>query len=101
MSRVAKIPVAVEQGVEVNLANHALTVKGPKGSLSMECHSEVEIINDDAGLTVSPRSGSRFARAMAGTTRSLISNMVVKERGFILRSVSPIPLFMSCRKMSV
>ncbi|MFL2554804.1 MAG: 50S ribosomal protein L6 [Candidatus Rariloculaceae bacterium] len=77
MSRVAKIPVAVEQGVEVNLANHALTVKGPKGSLSMECHSEVEIINDDAGLTVSPRSGSRFARAMAGTTRSLISNMVV------------------------
>jgi large subunit ribosomal protein L6 len=76
MSRVAKRPVVVEQGVEVALVSNALTVKGPKGSLSIECHSEVEVVNDDTGLAVSPRSGSRFARAMAGTTRSLISNMV-------------------------
>ena len=76
MSRVAKRPVAVEQGVEIALVNNALTVKGPKGSLSLECHSEVEVVNDDSGLAVSPRSGSRFAMAMAGTTRSLISNMV-------------------------
>ena len=76
MSRVAKTPVAVEQGVEVNLVNNTLTVKGPKGSLSIECHSEVEVVNDDSGLAVSPRSGSRFARAMVGTTHSLISNMV-------------------------
>ncbi len=76
MSRVAKRPVEVQQGVEVALDANSLTVKGPKGSLSLECHSEVEITNDDAGLAVSPRSGSRFARAMAGTTRSLISNMV-------------------------
>jgi len=76
MSRVAKRPVVVEQGVEIALVNNALTVKGPKGSLSIECHSEVEVVNDDTGLAVSPRSGSRFARAMAGTTRSLISNMV-------------------------
>ena len=66
MSRVAKTPVAVEQGVEVNLVNNTLTVKGPKGSLSIECHSEVEVVNDDSGLAVSPRSGSRFARAMVG-----------------------------------
>jgi len=76
MSRVAKRPVAVEKGVEVNIVDNALTVKGPKGSLTLECHSEIELINDDSGLAVSPRSGSRFARAMAGTTRSLISNMV-------------------------
>jgi large subunit ribosomal protein L6 len=76
MSRIAKTPVAVEQGVEVNLVNNTLTVKGPKGSLSIECHSEVEVVNDDSGLAVSPRSGSRFARAMVGTTHSLISNMV-------------------------
>jgi large subunit ribosomal protein L6 len=76
MSRVAKRPVAVEKGVEVSLEDRALTVKGPKGSLSLVRHSEVEITNDESGLSVSPRSGSRFARAMAGTTRSLISNMV-------------------------
>lgn len=77
MSRVAKRPVDVDKGIEVGLVGNALTIKGPKGSLSLECHSEVEVVNDDSGLAVSPRSGSRLARAMAGTTRSLISNMVV------------------------
>ncbi len=76
MPRVEKRPVAVAQGVEIALDADALTVKGPKGSLSLLHHSEVEIVNDEDGLAVSPRSGSRFARAMAGTTRSLISNMV-------------------------
>ncbi len=76
MSRVAKRPVVLAQGVEIKLDGNALTVKGPKGDLSLECHSEVEVVSDDSGLAVSPRSGSRFARAMAGTTRALISNMV-------------------------
>ncbi len=76
MSRVAKRPVVLAQGVEINLDGNALTVKGPRGDLSLECHSEVEVVSDDSGLAVSPRSGSRFARAMAGTTRALISNMV-------------------------
>ena len=77
MSRVAKRPVDVHKGIEVGLEGNVLTIKGPKGSLSLECHSEVEVVNDDSGLAVSPRSGSRFSSAMAGTTRSLISNMVV------------------------
>ncbi len=76
MSRVAKRPVVLAQGVEIKLDGNALTVKGPRGDLSLECHSEVEVVSDDSGLAVSPRSGSRFARAMAGTTRALISNMV-------------------------
>lgn len=76
MSRVAKRPVVLAQGVEINLDGNALTVKGPRGDLSLECHSEVEVVSGDSGLAVSPRSGSRFARAMAGTTRALISNMV-------------------------
>ena len=76
MSRVAKRPVVLSQGVEIKLDGNALTVKGPRGDLSLECHSEVEVVSDDSGLAVSPRSGSRFARAMAGTTRALISNMV-------------------------
>ncbi len=76
MSRVAKRPVVLQKGVEIKFDGNALTVKGPKGSLTLECHSEVEVVNDDTGLAVNPRSGSRFARAMAGTTRSLINNMV-------------------------
>ena len=76
MSRVAKRPVPLVDGVEVDLKGNSLTVKGPKGSLSLECHSEVEVKNEDSALAVTARSGSRFSRAMAGTTRSLINNMV-------------------------
>ena len=76
MSRVAKVPVALVKGVEVDLKGNALTVKGPKGTLSLDCNREVEIVNDDSGIAVKARSGSRFANAVAGTTRALINNMV-------------------------
>lgn len=78
MSRVAKRPVPLIDGVEINLKGNSLTVKGPKGSLSLECHSEVVVKNEDAEfITVTARSGSRLANAMAGTTRSLINNMIM------------------------
>ena len=76
MSRVAKAPVPLPQGVEFNLAGTTASIKGSKGQLSMELNSEVELKQEDNTLTVSPRSGSRFATAIAGTTRALLSNMV-------------------------
>lgn len=76
MSRVAKRPVPLVDGVEADIKGNSLTVKGPKGSLSLECHSEVEVKNEESALAVTARSGSRFSKAMAGTTRSLINNMV-------------------------
>jgi large subunit ribosomal protein L6 len=76
MSRVAKRPVVLEKGVEADLKGSALTVKGPKGSLMIRCNSEVEVKKDGTEISVQARSGSRFARAMAGTTRALINNMV-------------------------
>ena len=76
MSRVAKNPVPIGNGVQADLKGNSLTVKGPKGSLVLECHTEVQVEKVDGELRISPRSGSRFARAMAGTTRSLINNMV-------------------------
>ncbi len=76
MSRIAKNPVPVGRGVEADLKGNSLTVKGPKGSLTLECHTEVQVARVEDELRVSPRSGSRFAKAMAGTTRSLINNMV-------------------------
>jgi large subunit ribosomal protein L6 len=76
MSRISKRPVAVAKGVEVDLKGKALTVKGPKGTLTLDCNSEVEVVSSGSELSVSARSGSRFARAIAGTTQALISNMV-------------------------
>jgi large subunit ribosomal protein L6 len=75
MSRVAKAPVELPQGVEFSLSGTTASVKGSKGQLSIDLNSEVEIRQEDNTLTVAPRSGSRFAIAIAGTTRSLLANM--------------------------
>ncbi len=76
MSRVAKQPVVLPKGVEVTVNGIAVTVKGPKGALEMELNHEVELGQEEGTLTLQPRSGSRFAVAMAGTTRALLANMV-------------------------
>jgi len=76
MSRVAKSPVDLPQGVEFNVSGSTVSIKGSNGSLSMELNSEVELSQEDKAVQVSPRSGSRFATAIAGTTRSLLANMV-------------------------
>jgi large subunit ribosomal protein L6 len=76
MSRVAKRPVPLGKGVTAEIKGSALTVKGPKGALTLDVNREVEVTQQDAELAVAARSGSRFANAMAGTTRALISNMV-------------------------
>ena len=76
MSRIAKAPVELPQGTEFKQEGTVVTIKGGKGSLSLELHSEVELSQEDGSLKVAPRSGSRFATAIAGTTRSLLANMV-------------------------
>ena len=75
-SRVAKRPVSVAKDVTVDLSGTAVTVKGPKGELSLTLSQEVEVRQQDSELTITARSGSRFANAMAGTTRALLNNMV-------------------------
>ncbi len=76
MSRVAKRPVTLPKGVTVEVANGSVTVKGPKGSLSMALRPEIEVSQADGAVQVSVRSQNRVANAMAGTTRALIQNMV-------------------------
>ncbi|MGI9199834.1 MAG: 50S ribosomal protein L6 [Woeseiaceae bacterium] len=76
MSRIAKQPVQLPSGVEFQLSGSAVTIKGGKGALSMDLNSEVQIDQDEGVLNVSPRSGSKFATAVAGTTRALLANMV-------------------------
>ncbi|MDP6616710.1 MAG: 50S ribosomal protein L6, partial [Gammaproteobacteria bacterium] len=76
MSRIAKKPVELPSGVEVNQAGGELKVKGPKGELSMAVNPEVTVKVEEGIVNCEARSGSRFAVAMAGTTRALVSNMV-------------------------
>jgi len=76
MSRVANNPVKLPSGVEVNLAGEQLTVKGSKGSLELKVHSAVEVKNEDGLLKFAARDGAKQSRAMAGTTRALVNNMV-------------------------
>ncbi len=76
MSRIAKEPVELPKGVEFKQDGNVVTVKGGKGTLSLELNSEVQLSQDENTLLVEARSGSRFAAAMSGTTRALLANMV-------------------------
>ena len=76
MSRIAKQPVELPQGVEFKQEGNVVTLKGGNGSLSLELNNEVELTQTDNILQVSPRSGSRFSTAVAGTMRALLANMV-------------------------
>ena len=76
MSRVANSPVELPKGVEVTLGGEEISIKGSKGTLAMPINAHVEIKQEDNVLTFAARNGDQFARAMSGTTRALVSNMV-------------------------
>ncbi|MEM8563341.1 MAG: 50S ribosomal protein L6 [Pseudomonadota bacterium] len=74
MSRVANSPVELPKGVEVKLEGNDLTVKGSKGSLQLAVVEGVTVSHDEQALNIA-YEGDKF-KAMAGTTRALVSNMV-------------------------
>lgn len=77
MSRIANSPVTIPAGVEVKLDGGAISVKGGKSELSMPVHATVEIVQDENVLTFAAKDSSKKSRAMSGTTRALVNNMVV------------------------
>lgn len=77
MSRIAKSSIELPTGVDIKISGQDVSVKGPKGNLSWTVHSLVELKQDDKQLNVAPRSESKQAWALAGTTRALVNNMVV------------------------
>ncbi|MGV6807253.1 MAG: 50S ribosomal protein L6 [bacterium] len=77
MSRIANSPVVIPKGVEVSIAADEISVKGGNGSLSMPVAADVEISQEDGALKFAAREGKAGAVALAGTTRSLVNNMVV------------------------
>ena len=80
MSRIGKQPVTIPAGVEANLSGRTLTVKGAKGEDSYTIPDVVDVKVEDGQVVVTPSSNSRQSRAMHGTVRSLVANMV--EGGF-------------------
>jgi len=83
MSRIAKEPIELPKGVEFRQSGNVVTLKGGNGELSLELNSEVELTQEDNVLKLAPRSGSRFSTAIAGTMRSILSNMATGvSKGF-------------------
>jgi large subunit ribosomal protein L6 len=76
MSRIGKRPVAIPQGVTVKLADHQLTVTGPKGELRRRLHHEITVRVEGEAVTVTRPSDQARHRALHGLTRTLINNMV-------------------------
>ena len=76
MSRIAKNPVAIPSGVQVALAGAKLSVKGPKGSLEHEVNPLVQVMQEGNLLKFQRTNDSSLARAVSGTTRALVNNMV-------------------------
>lgn len=77
MSRIANSPIPLASGVSINLSGQQITVKGSKGELSWDIHSDVKVVEQDSVLKVSANNSSKLAKALAGTTRALVNNMVL------------------------
>ena len=76
MSRIGKKPVAIPSGVTAQIENGALTVKGPKGTLTMGTDELVAYKLEDGSISVQPANDSQAARAHWGMQRTLVSNLV-------------------------
>jgi large subunit ribosomal protein L6 len=76
MSRIAKYPVELHKGVEAKVAADAITVKGPLGTLSQALTGEVIVNENEGKLSFVVANDSKQAKAMSGTLRALVANMV-------------------------
>jgi len=86
MSRVGKNPVVVPSGVECQLTDGIFQAKGKGGQLSLALSQEVVVKLEDSKVAVTPRTNSKHARQMWGTTQRLISNIVTGvSQGFTKR----------------
>lgn len=76
MSRVGKKPVSVPSGVTANVSGKTINVKGPKGTLSLVVDDRVAVAMDKGAIKVDPKDESKEARAMWGTVRANLNNIM-------------------------
>jgi len=83
MSRIARVPVEVAKGVDIQIAADKITVKGPLGTLTQATTPRVAIAVADGQITFAAADESREAKAMSGTMRALVAGMVTGvSKGF-------------------
>jgi large subunit ribosomal protein L6 len=76
MSRIGKKPVPIPSGVTANVEGQTVTMKGPKGALALVLPDDVTVKMDKGVIKVDPRTETNRARAMWGTSRTLVANLV-------------------------
>ena len=76
MSRIGKVPVAIPNGVTAEIANGVLSVKGPKGTLTLTLRDEISYTVEDGRILVRPANDTKAARAFWGMQRTLVNNLV-------------------------
>jgi large subunit ribosomal protein L6 len=77
MSRIGKKPVTLPKNVTATVNGQNVTVKGPKGQLSLTLVDDIEVKLEDNAISISPRSDTKRARSMWGMSRSLVENLVL------------------------
>jgi large subunit ribosomal protein L6 len=76
MSRIGKKPVTIPSGVTADIANGLITVKGPKGTLTLSMRDEISYTVDGNAIIVKPANDTKAARAFWGMQRTLVDNLV-------------------------
>jgi len=76
MSRIGRMPIPIPAGVDVQIQEHLVTVKGPKGTLSREVHPDIAVRLEDSKVIVERPSEQKLHRSLHGLTRTLVANMV-------------------------
>lgn len=76
MSRIGKRPISIPSGVDVNIEGNVVTVKGPKGTMTQEMHSRINIAVENQEIIVTRPDDQPLSRSLHGLTRTLVSNMV-------------------------
>lgn len=88
MSRVAKKPIVIPAGVEVNINDLEISIKGPKGSLKLPYHACIGLQQDNNEIVFTPDLTINDADALAGTTRALLANMIFGvTNGFVRKLI--------------
>ena len=83
MSRVGKQPVILPHGVDINILNNSILVKGKKGELKNSFPDSVKIVKEDNKIVVSPVNNTKSAKGAWGLIRTIINNMILGvEEGF-------------------
>ncbi len=77
MSRIGRLPIDIPAGVDISVVGRDVTVKGPKGSLSLTVAQPIEVVVEGAQVLVTRPDDERLSRSLHGLTRTLIANNVI------------------------